>query len=106
MRRDHVELDAPSIGGAGVVIAYGQWGRPVLLFPAERGRAWDLENQGMIGAVADLNWSSTPSGQSLARARKNRGPVSSFETIRALRGSVSFDGDKDVGGSRLTLRWL
>jgi len=54
MRRDHVELDAPSIGGAGVVIAYGQWGRPVLLFPAERGRAWDLENQGMIGAVADL----------------------------------------------------
>jgi esterase/lipase superfamily enzyme len=54
MRRDHVELDAPSIGGAGTVIAYGHWGLPLLLFPAERGRAWDLEGQGMVGAVADL----------------------------------------------------
>ena len=54
MRRDHVELDAPSIGGAGTVIAYGHWGRPLLVFPAEQGRAWDVENHGLVGAVAWL----------------------------------------------------
>jgi esterase/lipase superfamily enzyme len=54
VRRDHVELDAPSIGGSGTVIAYGHWGRPVLVFPAEQGRAWDLENNGLVGAVEGL----------------------------------------------------
>ena len=48
MRREHVEL------GPGAVIAYGHWGRPVLAFPAEAGRAWDFENHGMVAAVADL----------------------------------------------------
>jgi esterase/lipase superfamily enzyme len=48
MRRDHVDL------GAGAVIAYGQYGRPVLVFPSEQGRAWDFENNGMVAAVADL----------------------------------------------------
>jgi len=48
MRREHVEL------GPGGLIAYGHWGRPVLAFPAEAGRAWDFENNGMVGAVADL----------------------------------------------------
>jgi esterase/lipase superfamily enzyme len=36
------------------MIAYGHHGRPLLVFPAERGRAWDFENHGMIDAVADL----------------------------------------------------
>ena len=54
MRREQVEIEAPSIGGAGTVIGYGHYGRPVLLFPAEQGRAWDLEGTGMIDAVADL----------------------------------------------------
>jgi esterase/lipase superfamily enzyme len=54
MRRDQIELDAPSIGGAGTVIAYGHWGRPVLAFPAEQGRASDLESNGMVGAVQGL----------------------------------------------------
>ena len=48
MRRDQVEL------GAGTAIAYGHWGRPVLVFPAEQGRAWDFENNGMLDAVGDL----------------------------------------------------
>jgi esterase/lipase superfamily enzyme len=48
VRRDHVEL-----GPAGLV-AYGHYGRPVLVFPSERGRAWDFENNGMVDAVADL----------------------------------------------------
>jgi esterase/lipase superfamily enzyme len=48
VRRDHIE-----IGGAGLV-AYGHWGRPVLVFPSEQGSAWDFENNGMVDAVADL----------------------------------------------------
>jgi esterase/lipase superfamily enzyme len=48
VRRDHIDL-----GGA-ALIAYGHFGRPILVFPSEQGRAWDFENNGMIGAVADL----------------------------------------------------
>lgn len=48
MRRELVE-----IGGASV-IAYGHWGRPVLAFSAEAGRAWDVEDNGMVDAVAGL----------------------------------------------------
>ena len=48
MRREHVSL------GPGELIAYGHYGRPVLVFPSEQGRAWDFENNGMVGAVAGL----------------------------------------------------
>src|SRR3954464_13953149 len=48
MRRDHVHLEPASL------VAYGHFGRPVLVFPSEQGRAWDFENNGMVGAVADI----------------------------------------------------
>ncbi len=48
MRRDYVDL------GPGALIAYGHFGRPLLAFSAEGGRAWDFESNGMIDAVADL----------------------------------------------------
>ena len=54
MNREATELWSAALGAAGTVIRYGHWGRPVLVFPAERGRAWDFENNGMTGAVADL----------------------------------------------------
>ena len=54
MERHQVELDAPDFGRAGTVIRYGHWGRPVLVFPSERGRAWDYESNGMVGAIGDL----------------------------------------------------
>jgi len=54
MRRDDINLEAPSIGGEGNVIAYGHYGRPVLVFPSEQGQAWDYENNGMIGVLSDL----------------------------------------------------
>jgi esterase/lipase superfamily enzyme len=54
MRRDHITLPAPAIGGEGDVIAYGHWGRPLLVFPSQQGRAWDYENNGMIGQLAHL----------------------------------------------------
>jgi esterase/lipase superfamily enzyme len=48
VRRDYVDL------GPGGLIAYGHYGRPLLAFSAESGRAWDFENHGMIDAVGDL----------------------------------------------------
>jgi esterase/lipase superfamily enzyme len=36
------------------VVVHGHWGRPVLVFPTEQGRAVDFENNGMLAAVADL----------------------------------------------------
>jgi esterase/lipase superfamily enzyme len=54
MREQAVELYSPAIGAAGTVVGYGHWGRPVLVFPSEQGRAWDFANNGMVGAVTDL----------------------------------------------------
>ena len=54
MERRHVELWAPGIDAHGVVVAYGSYGRPLLAFPTERGRAWEYENRGMVGAIAGL----------------------------------------------------
>jgi esterase/lipase superfamily enzyme len=48
------ELYSPAIGAAGSVVAYGHWGRPVLAFPAERGRAWDWQDNGMVAAIEHL----------------------------------------------------
>lgn len=53
MQRDQVELDTEGVG-RGTIIRYGHWGRPLLVFPSEAGRAWDYENNGMVGAIADL----------------------------------------------------
>ena len=36
------------------MLAYGHYGRPLLAFPSEQGRAHDYEDRGMIAAVADL----------------------------------------------------
>jgi esterase/lipase superfamily enzyme len=47
------QLSSPEIG-TGTVIAYGHWGRPVLVFPAEAGKAGDFESRGMIDTVGDL----------------------------------------------------
>lgn len=54
MDRYHVDLDAPGFDRQGTVIRYGHWGRPVLVFPSESGRAWDYENNGMVAALAPL----------------------------------------------------
>jgi len=52
MRREQVKLGPDDFRGT--VIAHGHYGRPVLVFASERGRAWDFENNGMVDAVAEL----------------------------------------------------
>ena len=54
MRRDHFSLFSPALGTEGGVIAYGHYGRPLLVFPSEQGRCWDYENNGMIGVLSHL----------------------------------------------------
>jgi len=54
VNREVSELWSDVIGASGTVIRYGHWGRPVLVFPSEQGKAWDFENNGMVGAVAGL----------------------------------------------------
>ena len=40
--------------GGGRLIAYGDFGRPLLVFPSELGHRWDFEQTGMLEAVASL----------------------------------------------------
>ncbi len=54
MQREQVELAAAGLDRPGTVIRYGHWGRPVVVFPSEQGRAWDYEANGMVDAVAPL----------------------------------------------------
>jgi esterase/lipase superfamily enzyme len=54
MREHVVELHSPAIGAAGTVLCYGHYGRSVLVFPSEQGKARDFAGNGMVGAVADL----------------------------------------------------
>jgi esterase/lipase superfamily enzyme len=54
MNRYATDLWSETIGAAGTVIRYGHWGRPVLVFPSEQGRAGDFEGNGMVDAVRDL----------------------------------------------------
>ena len=46
LRRRDVEI------GPGRLIAYGHWGRPLLVFPSQQGNRWDWEERGMIDAIA------------------------------------------------------
>jgi esterase/lipase superfamily enzyme len=54
VNRRNVMIPAPAAGGAGRVLAYGHWGRPLLVFPSQEGRPEDYEDRGMIAAVGDL----------------------------------------------------
>ena len=54
MTRRAFDLWSPAVGASGGVLAYGTWGRPVLVFPSEAGKATDFESNGMVDAVADL----------------------------------------------------
>jgi esterase/lipase superfamily enzyme len=54
MNHAHHELYSPAIGTAGAVAVYGHYGRPVLAFPSEAGKAYDWRDNGMLDAIGDL----------------------------------------------------
>ena len=54
MNTEVAQLWSDRLGQAGTVIRYGHYGRPVLVFPSERGQAGDFAAHGMTGALAGL----------------------------------------------------
>ena len=48
MNRRAIEIDG------GVLLAYGHYGRPVVVFPSEEGEAHDWEERGMVDEIGDL----------------------------------------------------
>jgi esterase/lipase superfamily enzyme len=54
VRRRPVEVEATAAGGVGRLIAYGDFGKPLLVFPSEQGAPFDWEERGLIGEVSWL----------------------------------------------------
>ena len=54
MRHHHHELYSHTIGAPGTVAVFGHYGRPVLAFPSEGGKAYDWRDNGMVGAIEGL----------------------------------------------------
>ena len=48
MNRRAIEIDG------GTILAYGNYGRPVVAFPSENGEVHDWESQGMVDAIGEL----------------------------------------------------
>ncbi|MBU1568611.1 MAG: transposase [Proteobacteria bacterium] len=45
---------SPSLGHEMALKVYGHWGTPLIVFPCSRGRYFDYEGMGMIGAIASF----------------------------------------------------
>lgn len=54
MAGHRVDLPVPGRDASLGVVRHGHYGRPVLVFPSEAGRAEDFAEHGMLGAVDDL----------------------------------------------------
>ena len=76
-----VPLYSPAIGAEGSVYAYGHYGRPVLVFPSERGNPWDWESNGMIDAIGFL----------LHAGRVKVYCISSYDAESWTRGDLSLE---------------
>lgn len=51
---ERVEFEVPGTDTSLGVIRHGHWGRPVLVFPSEAGRAEDFAEHGMLDAIGPL----------------------------------------------------
>ena len=50
MVRREITLSSQAIGDS-TVLVFGHYGRPVVVFPSDGGRAWDWENMGMLDGL-------------------------------------------------------
>lgn len=53
MRREHVKWYSPSLGRDMELLAYGDRGFPVVVFPTSGGRFFEYEDRGMVHSVAE-----------------------------------------------------
>ena len=79
MNAHHHELYSHAIGAHGAVAAYGHYGRPVLAFPSEGGKAYDWQDNGMIGAARRT--CSRPAGSSSTASTPSTPPSWSNQSI-------------------------
>lgn len=54
MLRRYERVYSPAIGREMQVLSFGHYGAPVIAFPSGGGQFYDFENNGMIGAIAQL----------------------------------------------------
>jgi esterase/lipase superfamily enzyme len=54
MHVEHHYWNSSHLGRDMALTVYGHWGQPVVVFPSSRGRYFDYEGMGMIGAIADF----------------------------------------------------
>jgi esterase/lipase superfamily enzyme len=54
MKREYRRWHSPRLGVEMGVVVYGHWGPPLMGFPTSAGDEWELEGQGMVGALADF----------------------------------------------------
>jgi esterase/lipase superfamily enzyme len=54
MKREYHRWYSSRLGIDLGIVVYGHWGPPLMGFPTSAGDEWELENQGMIGALADF----------------------------------------------------
>jgi esterase/lipase superfamily enzyme len=54
MKREYHHWYSSRLGIELGVVVYGHWGPPLMGFPTSAGDEWELEGQGMIGALADF----------------------------------------------------
>src|SRR5258707_14994100 len=54
MKREVHRWHSPRLGIELGAVVYGHWGPPLLGFPTSAGDEWELESQGMIGALGDF----------------------------------------------------
>ncbi len=54
MKRRYEKIYSPAIGREVQVLAFGDYGAPLIAFPSGGGQFFDFEENGMIGAVAHL----------------------------------------------------
>lgn len=53
MQRDYHRWYSGRLGREMGVVVYGHWGMPLLAFPTSGGDEWEMEGQGMTGALAE-----------------------------------------------------
>jgi esterase/lipase superfamily enzyme len=54
MKREYHRWYSTRLGTEMGAVVYGHWGAPLMAFPTSAGDEWEMENQGMVGALADF----------------------------------------------------
>jgi esterase/lipase superfamily enzyme len=54
MQTEYHKWYSPSLGHDMELKVYGYYGKPVLVFPSQQGRFYDIEDRGLVGAITNF----------------------------------------------------